>query len=59
MSPTFVRLAEVRLTVCLCVRLSAREHNGHARQKVELYCFVAHAQHNTNDRALEPGPWKG
>ena len=38
------------LFVCL-----PREHNGHARRKkhvVELYCFVAHAQHNAS-RTIE------
>ena len=35
------------VSVCPFVRLP-RDHNGHAQQKkhvVELYCYVAHAQH--------------
>ena len=47
------------VSVCLFVRvsiyLSAQEHNGHAWRKkyvVELYFFVAHAQHNAS-RTIE------
>ena len=42
------------VSVCLSDQM---EHNGHAQRKkhvVELYCFVAHAQHNTS-RTIEEG----
>ena len=61
--PHIDRSAEVRLTVCLCVRLSMCpsvrvEHNGYARRKkhvVELYYFVAHAQCNDKHEGAKIG----